>query len=107
MLNPPETLRMTFWLKSTCSTMHQGHWPSWLRGVNRIEYPAWAASQLFSNRLFSTRTRRAFFSSNRFLTCQRVPDTGGRPERPAVPPLWTNDGAVTVQNWVTPDGVRV
>jgi len=44
-----------------------------LRTVNRIAKPFWASTQLFSNTLPSTRTRRAFLSSNRFLTVHRGP----------------------------------
>src|SRR3954466_5843366 len=85
MLKPPATLRTMLWLKSTCSTTHHGQRPSWFRGVKRIAYPVCPICQLFSNRLYSTRTRRPFFNSKMFFTSQRVAAVGGVPALPGVP----------------------
>src|SRR6476469_7661724 len=105
MLNPADTWRMTLCVKSTCSTTHHTHVPPWLRGVKRIEYPGCAPCQLFSKRLYSILTRRAFFNSNRFFTSQRVAVAGGAPLLPAAP-VSVNVGSVTVQDCVTPAGLR-
>src|SRR3954468_11608653 len=100
MLKPAATFRTMLCLKSACEITHHGQPPSWFRGVKRIEYPCCADCQLFSNRLYSTRTRRAFFSSNRFLTVHRVAVVGNAPGFPAAPlsvkvvPLTTQDCSV-------------
>src|SRR5215208_5310842 len=65
-----ETWRTTLFVNVTCCTTLHDAVPPWLRGVNRTEYPGYAACQLYSMTLPSTSTRCAFFSSNRFLTCQ-------------------------------------
>ena len=68
-------------------------------------YPGCAARQLFSIRLESTFTRRAFFSSKTFFTCHSVPSAGGVPLFPAAP-VSVNVGAVTVQYCDAPPGAR-
>ena len=65
----PEALpRTTLSTNVTSSTTVHGARPSWLRGENSTAVPDWAWPQACSNTLPATRTRRAFFSSKRFLT---------------------------------------
>ena len=77
MLMPAPACRTTLLAKVTSSTTDQGAPPSWLRTVNRIAKPFCACGQLCSNRLPSTSTRRAFFSSKRFFTVHAVPSNAG------------------------------
>src|ERR1044072_5285352 len=63
----------------TSSIVDHGAFPSWFRTVNRIAGPACASTQLFSKTLPSMITRRALFSSKRFLTDQCRPAELGSP----------------------------
>src|SRR3954469_582496 len=99
MLIAADVFRTTLWANSTSSTTHHGQPPSWLRGVNSTAYPGCAAFQLFSIRFHSTRTRRAFFNSKRFFTCQGVASAVGWPGWPAAP-VSVNDGEATVHAWL-------
>src|SRR5688572_13539452 len=72
-LTPAATLRTMLYSNRTFSTMHHVQLPLELRGVRTMEYPGCDSSQWFSSTLLSTTTFRAFFSSNRFFTDQRVP----------------------------------
>src|SRR6266851_5601215 len=71
--------RTTLPAKVTSSTTDQGAVPSWLRTVKRMAKPFCPWTQLCSNKLSWMRTRRAFFSSKRFLTVQGVPAYAGSP----------------------------
>ncbi len=73
MFTPEVARRTTLRVKITSSTTAQGVESSTVRTVSRMAKPFCAAAQLFSNRFPSTSTRRAFFSSNRFLTDHGVP----------------------------------
>src|SRR5476649_2365283 len=68
MLNTAARWRMTLLRIVMFFVTDQGAPPLWLRGVKRIEYPAWPAAQLFSIVLPSTSTSCAFLNSTRFLT---------------------------------------
>ena len=66
----------------TSSTVDHGEPPLWLRGVNTMANPSWSPCfQLSSKTLPSISTRRAFFSSKRFLTTQGVRAYVGSPMR--------------------------
>src|SRR6478672_6002190 len=77
-LKTADTCRTTFDSNLMSSTVDHGELPSELRGVRTMAKPGCAATQLYSSRLFSTRTRRAFFSSNRFLTDHFEPRQSSR-----------------------------
>src|SRR6185503_684527 len=81
MLMPAATCRTRLFVNDTSSMVDQGAVPSWLRTVNRMENPFCACGQLYSSRLPLTRTRLAFFSSNRFLTVHSTPSNDGSPLR--------------------------
>src|SRR6185295_8305705 len=68
-----------FFLNVTSSTVHHGALPSWFRTVKRMANPFWSCRQLYSRRLPSASTRRAFFSSKRFLTDHGLPPYVGCP----------------------------
>ena len=74
---PAATWRTTLFVNVTSSTTDQGAPPSWLRTVKRIANPFCACGQLYSSKLPSTRTRRAFLSSKRFLTAHSTPSNEG------------------------------
>ena len=74
---PAATWRTRLFENVTSSIVDHGAPPSWLRTVKRIEKPFCACGQLYSNRLPSTSTRRAFFSSKRFLTVHSTPSNVG------------------------------
>ena len=66
-------LRSRLLIIVTSCTADHGAVPDWLRTVKRMPVPFCAWTQLFSNRLPSISTRRAFFSSKRFFTAQGMP----------------------------------
>src|SRR5262245_32330920 len=78
-LIPDVEWRTMFFENVTSSTTVHGALPAEFRGVNKIAYPFCASAQLFSKTLSSITTRRAFFSSKRFLIVQRVPSYEGWP----------------------------
>ena len=78
-LTPAPACRTTLLTNVTSSTVDHGARPSWLRTVKTIAKPLWAWAQARSKRLPSISTRRAFFSSNRFLTAHAAPANSGSP----------------------------
>src|SRR5215218_7034746 len=104
MLNAPATFLTTLCANVTSSTTHQVQFPPWFRGVNNTAYPGCAAFQLFSIRLYSMRTRRAFFSSKMFFTSHCVPVAGGLPDLPGAEPVCRNAGSVTLHDSHAPAG---
>src|ERR1043165_1540043 len=73
MFRPCRALRMMLLLKVRSSVTDQGAVESWLLDFNKMAKPTCASAQMFSNRLPSISTRRAFFVSSRFLTVQCLP----------------------------------
>src|SRR4051812_44495269 len=94
----PPMLPTTLFSKVTCSTTHHGQLPPWLRVVNRMAVPDCAWAQLLVNRLCSTSTRRAFFSSNGFFPCHNVA-ADGVPVVAATTPSSVNVVPLTIQYW--------
>ena len=57
----------------TSSVTDHGAPPSWFTDLRTMAAPSCAAAQLFSKTLPWIRSRRAFFSSRRFLIVQALP----------------------------------